>query len=576
MRLNISADFVNLYRYLKIKQKIQKTGFRMKRLKFLMIIFFALASLPSWGQSYFWVGFTDKNENPYSLTFPEDYLSEHALLRREKQNIAIDSLDLPPNPGYIQQVINLDATLIHSSKWLNGLTVFTKNDSFQVQAARLPFVREVVLTRPGSVRKSSIDKFANPSSPLDVLEIDTTLYGSSVFQVAQLNGQFLHNQDFRGQGMHIAVLDAGFYNANQYSAFDSLWANNQILGVKDFVDKNFDVFEMHYHGMSVLSTMGGNVPGELIGTAPKASYWLLHSEDIGSEYLIEEDNWVVAAEYADSVGADIINSSLGYFLFDDPSMNHTYDDMDGKTTRVTQAANIAASRGMLVFASAGNEGNETGWKYIIAPSDGDSVIGVGAVNSDGVPAPFTSYGPASDGDVKPNVSATGWNTIVQQSNGKIGTGNGTSYSSPVIAGAAACLWQANPEATASQVKNAIEQSANLYNHPDSLLGYGIPDMKLADQILKTSLLVRWDNEGDWLVYPNPVNDYIVIQKKTKVLANKLKIAFYTLDGRLIRQELKPDASKIMLTDLASIPPGMLILQIISADAVQAVKIYKNY
>lgn len=548
----------------------------MKRLKFLIISFFALACLPLWGQSYFWVGFTDKEDTPYSFSFPEDYLSERALLRREKQNIAIDSLDLPPNPDYIQQVINLDATLIHSSKWLNGLTVFTKNDSFQVQAARLPFVREVVLTRPGSVRKSSVDKFADPGSPLDVLEIDTTLYGTSVFQVGQLNGQFLHNQDFRGQGMHIAVLDAGFYNANQYSAFDSLWFNNQVLGVKDFVDKDFDVFEMHYHGMSVLSIMGGNEPGKLIGTAPKASYWLLRSEDIGSEYLIEEDNWVVAAEYADSVGADIINSSLGYFKFDDPTMNHTYADMDGKTTRVTRAANIAASRGMLVFASAGNEGNDIGWKYIIAPSDGDNVIGVGAVNSDGVPAPFTSHGPASDGDVKPNVSAVGWNTTVQHSNGVIGTGNGTSYSSPVIAGAAACLWQANPEATAGQVKSAIEQSANLYNHPDSLLGYGIPDMKLADQILKTSLLERWDDGGDWLVYPNPVNDYLVLQKKTNVVADEIELAFYTLDGRLIRKNIKSDASKIMLTDLSSIAPGMLILQIISGDAVQAVKIYKSY
>jgi len=549
----------------------------MKNFIILAILFILVFTwLPSRGQAFFWVGFTDKNNTSYSLSFPEDFLSERAIHRRENQNIAIDSLDLPPNPDYIQQVLNLNAEYIHSSKWLNGVTVFAQHDNFQVEALKLPFVKEVVLTKPGSTRKSVVDKFADPMTPGETLKIDTLLYGSSVFQVGQLNGQFLHNQDFKGHGMHIAVLDAGFYNANQYSAFDSLWANNQILGVKDFVDKDFNVFEMHYHGMSVLSIMGGNVPGKLIGTAPKASYWLLRSEDIGSEYLIEEDNWVVAAEYADSVGADIINSSLGYFQFDDPSMNHTYEDMDGKTTRVTQAANIAASRGMLVFSSAGNEGNDIGWKYIIAPSDGDSVIGVGAVNSEGSPAPFTSYGPASDGDVKPNVSAVGWNTTVQLSNGIIGHGNGTSYSSPVMAGAAACLWQANPEATASQVKSAIEQSANLYNHPDSLLGYGIPDMKLADQILKTSLLERWEDEGDWLVYPNPVADYLVLQKKTSVIADEIELAFYTLDGRLIRKNIKPDASKIMLTDLSSVPPGMLILQIISGDAVQAVKIYKSY
>ena len=549
----------------------------MKNLRILFILFISIFTwLPSSGQAFFWVGFTDKNDTPYSLSFPEEFLSERSIERRENQNIPIDSLDLPPNQYYIQQVLNLEASFVHSSKWLNGVTVFAQNDSFQADALTLPFVREVVYTKPGSTRKSAINKFADPMSPGEMLGIDTVLYGSSVFQVGQLNGQFLHNQDFKGQKMHIAVLDAGFYRANQYSAFDSLWANNQILGVKDFVDEDFDVFEMHYHGMSVLSIMGGNVPGELIGTAPEASYWLLRSEDIGSEYLIEEDNWVVAAEYADSVGADIINSSLGYFQFDDPSMNHTYENMDGKTTRVTQAANIAASRGMLVFSSAGNEGNDIGWKYIIAPSDGDSVIGVGAVNSDGVPAPFTSYGPASDGDVKPNVSAVGWNTTVQLSSGIISHGNGTSYSSPVMAGAAACLWQANPHATAVQVKNAIEESAHLYNNPDSLLGYGIPDMKIADQILKTSLLERWEDEGAWLVYPNPVTDYLVLQKKTNIITDELELAFYTLDGRLIRKDIKPDASKIMLTDLTSIPPGILILQIISGDAVQAVKIYKSY
>lgn len=536
----------------------------------------ATTTFSSWAQKYYWVGFADKNETPYSLSFPEDYLSERALLRRAKQNISIDSLDLPPNPNYIQQVLALGAEYIHSSKWLNGITVYSEKDSFQIIAEKLPFVNEVVFTRPGAVGKSSVDKFADHESSLDLLEIDTTLYGSSVFQVGQINGQFLHNQNFKGQGIHIAIIDAGFYRADQYSAFDSLWANSQILGVKDFIDKDFNVFEMHYHGMSVLSIMGGNVPGTLIGTAPKASYWLLRSEDTGSEYLIEEDNWVVAAEYADSVGVDIINSSLGYFKFDDPLMDHTYADMDGKTTRVTRAANIAVSRGMLVFASAGNEGNDIGWKYIIAPSDGDSVIGVGAANSEGIPAPFTSYGPASDGDVKPNVSAVGWHTTVQHSNGVIGSGNGTSYSSPVIAGAAACLWQANPETTASQVKNAIELSANLYNNPDSLLGYGIPDMKIADEILKTSQVLRLEDEGDWLVYPNPMKDYIVLQKKVNVFADKLELSFYTLDGRLINKEIKPDASKIMLTDLASIPSGMFILQIISGDAVQTVKIYKSY
>ncbi len=535
-----------------------------------------LTTVTSWGQRYYRVGFSDKMNTPYSTAFPEEYLSERAIERREKQNIPIDSLDLPVDPEYVDQVLQLGAVHIHSSKWLNGITVATESDDFEENVQELPFVTEVQHTKKVSRIKSAVNKFAEPVVPENKLDIDTSFYGGSVYQVGQLNGQFLHNQDFRGQGMQIAVLDAGFYKANQYSSFDSLWANNQILGIRDFVSNEYDIFEMHYHGMSVLSIMGGNKPGELIGTAPKASYWLFRTEDTYSENIIEEDNWVAAAEYADSVGADIINSSLGYSLFDDSTMNHTYADMDGNTTRVTRGANIAASRGMLVFSSAGNEGSVNNpWKYIIAPSDGDSVIGVGAANRDGAPAPFTSYGPASDGDVKPNVSAVGWNTILQKSNGTIGTGNGTSYSSPVVAGAAACLWQANPHTTAFQVKSAIEQSAHLFHNPDSLLGYGIPDMKMADQILKISVLEQLETFGNWLVYPNPMTDYLVLQKKSKSASTEIKISFYATDGRLIYSVNKPDASKIMMNELHFLPSGMLLLQIISEESAETVKIYKS-
>jgi subtilisin family serine protease len=545
----------------------------MKNIFFLFIIVILLKPFNTKAQNYYWVAFSNKNNSPWSLSFPEDYLSEKAIERREKQNIAIDSLDLPVNPSYIQQVLELGATFVHASKWLNGITVKVLNVDFLNEVAQLSFVKEVQLTKRETRTKSAVNKFFEPDISDKTLEIDTLVYGKSAHQVAQLNGQFLHNQNFKGQGITIAVLDAGFYRADQYAAFDSLWFYGQIAGTKDFVTTGEDFFAGHYHGMSVLSAMGGNVTGELIGTAPKATYWLLRSEDHNTEFLIEEDNWVVAAEFADSVGADVINSSLGYFTFDDPAMNHTYAEMDGNTTRVAQAANIAASRGMLVFSSAGNEGRENNpWKYIITPSDGDSVIGVGAVNKDGVPAPFTSWGPASDGDVKPNVSAVGWNTIIQRSSGSIATGNGTSYSSPVMAGAAACLWQANPFASAWQVKSALEQSAHLYANPDSLLGYGIPDLKLADKILKTTVLEQWANGANWLVYPNPSDNYIILQKNSNATDEMVQIAFYTLDGKLLRKEQKPDASKIMIQNLQSLPSGLLILHIVSDDISEAVKI----
>ena len=541
----------------------------------VIFILMLLESSIAWGQSYYWIGFTDKNDTEYSLAFPEDYLSMRAIERRERQNIEIDSLDLPVNQKYITKVLNLGAELLNTSKWLNGITVKTEAATFANNAMQLDYVREVQLTKSSTTTKSAINKFIDPLTPGQLLEIDTAEYGASVFQVSQLNGQFLHNQGYRGQGMHIAILDAGFYKADQYPAFDSLWYDGRVLGIRDFVSPGSDVYDGHYHGMSVLSIMAGNKPGQLIGTAPRASYWLLRTEDITSEFLIEEDNWVAGAEFADSVGADIINSSLGYFIFDDSTMNHSYADMDGHTTRVSRAANIAASRGILVFASAGNEGNKDDeWKYIIAPSDADSVIGVGAANKEGVAAPFTSYGPASDGDVKPNVSAVGWNTFVQRSNGTIGTGNGTSYSSPVIAGIVACLWQSNPQATVSQVKSAVERSAHLYNSPDSLLGYGIPDMRLADQILKTTVLEQFENKGDWLAYPNPANEYIILQKHSKASSGDIRISFYSADGKILRQEIRPDASKIILRNISILESGLLFLQIISEDTNETIKIKK--
>ncbi|MCF6358930.1 MAG: S8 family serine peptidase, partial [Draconibacterium sp.] len=403
--------------------------------------------------------------------------------------------------------------------------------------------------------------------------IDTSLYGPSVYQTGLMNGQYLHNRGYNGQGMQIAIIDAGFLNADKYSAFDSLWANNQILGTKDFVNSDEDFYSTHYHGMSVLSCIGGNVPGSLIGTARKASFWLIRSEDVTSEYLIEEDNWVAAAEFADSVGADIINSSLGYYEFDDSTMNHPYSDMDGKTTRVTRGANIAATRGMLVFASAGNEGNNP-WKHIIAPADGDNVIAVGAVDKDGTPAYFSSFGPAADGDIKPNVAAVGLNTYLQRSNGVLGFANGTSFSSPVMAGMAACLWQSLSYSDATDVKSAIEMSASQFEKPDSVLGYGIPDFRMAWLYLINQTVVQHSNKKHWLVYPNPVHDILTIQKNGVVKSEKIAIEIYSLEGRLLQKWTKSNSPKITLSNIGWLPQGMFLLKISSNEKFQTIKLNK--
>ena len=522
-------------------------------------------------QEYYWVGFSYKNQTSYSFDEPEKYLSERAIQRRIRQNIPIDSLDLPVNSTYIQQVADLGAELVHASKWLNGITVKSEIDSFSTKVLQLPFVKEVQLTKPDITTKSAFNKF-NETEGNGYL-VDTARYGPSAYQLELMNGQYLHNQNYLGQGMQIAVLDVGFYNADIYSAFDSLWANNQILGTKDFVDPNVNVFRSHYHGMSVLSCMGGNVPGKLIGTAPKASYLLLRTEDNNSEYLIEEDNWVAAAEFADSVGCDVINSSLGYTTFFDSAMDHTYADMDGNTTRVTQGANIAFTKGMLVFTSAGNEGQKQ-WKHIVAPSDGDNVIAVGAVNRDSVPAPFTSVGPASDGDVKPNVAGVGWNTYLTNSSGELGYLNGTSFSSPVMAGMAACLWQANPEATAAEMKTVLEMSSHQYNSPDSILGYGIPDMNKAITIM-TNLLVEINKqEKKWVAYPNPVTETLFLLTDQSKPEGDIRINIFSIDGKLLHREIKPWSQRIELQNFNSLPSGILLLKVESKGEVETIKISK--
>ncbi|KAF0236885.1 MAG: peptidase s8 and s53 subtilisin kexin [Prolixibacteraceae bacterium] len=545
----------------------------MTKYLFLFFILFGFFySVNSKAQEYYWVGFSDKKDTRFSLSSPGDYLSERAIQRRIRQNIIIDSLDLPVNQNYIDEVVKIGASFIHASKWLNGITVKAETDSFAVKVSKLPFVMEFQLTK-GQAKKSAVQKFNDTSGHID-FHIDKSFYGLSVSQTSILNGQFLHNQNYLGQGMHIAVLDGGFYHADRYPAMDSLWANNQILGTKDFVDPTVDFFKTHYHGMSVLSCIGGNVPGKLIGTAPKASYWLIRSEDTGSEFLIEEDNWVAAAEFADSAGVDIINSSLGYTEFDDPQMNHTYYDLDGKTTRVTRGANIAASRGILVFSSAGNQGNKP-WKYLVAPSDGDKVTGVGAVNKDSIPAGFTSLGPAFGGKTKPNVTALGWNTYLQKSDGSFGYLSGTSFSSPVMAGMAACLWQSQPHATAEQIKSAIEMTAHLYGNPNDLMGFGIPDMYRAWQLLLNLSTSTPEVSKQWAAYPNPVSDVLILQNNKNQFQNEINIEVYTIEGKLVKKWLKPDANRIELRDINELPKGILLLKISSNKSSETIKLSKT-
>jgi subtilisin family serine protease len=538
------------------------------RIFFLFICFLVLLFPETTAQSFFWIGFKDKPASGYSLTRPSEFLSPRALERRARQQIPVTESDLPVYRPYIDSLVRMGAVPIHTSRWLNGVTVTLPHDTLVRTIGKLGFVKETELSKPVQPVKSAHSKFETdyPSSG-----IDSSRYGLSVHQVGQLNGQFLHSNGNKGKGMLIAVLDAGFYRVDQLPAFDSLRAGGRIAGIRDFVYPPSNVYSAHTHGMMVLSTMAGNVPGQLIGTAPEASYLLLRSEDAATEYRIEEDNWVAAAEYADSLGADIINSSLGYSTFNDSKMDHTYANMDGKTTRVSRGANMAVGKGILVFSSAGNEGNKS-WRYLISPADGDSVIAVGAVDKSGIKAAFSSFGPAPDGAVKPNLAAMGVSTVLQNIDGKIAQGNGTSFASPVLAGMAACLWQANPKASAHTVRSALIRSGSQYQKPDSLLGYGIPNMLVAHSLLSRSSFATEKTFSDWLIFPNPFTESFTFFSSSAT-SEGTNAEIRDISGRLILSRFFPGAGPYRINE-PDLPGGIYFLKLSAPNGSEVHKILK--
>ena len=460
----------------------------MKKIYLLLIItLISVISISQVAPDKYVVTFTDKNDSPYSISNPEEFLSQKALDRRTAHGIVIVENDLPVNPQYLESVAGTGVTMLNASKWFNCVTIYTTDQDALNTINGFSFVESV--EKSGSSKAAGKKLNEKPffskewlsSVPESGLYKSLTAgnsydYGAATNQIQMLNGDVLHDMGYDGNGMTIAVLDAGFLNVDELSAFDSLWTNGQILGYMDFVEPNNpNIFNSHTHGCMVLSTMGANLPGQMVGTAPKADYWLLRSEEDYSnnhiENLIEEYNWVSAAEFADSVGADVINSSLGYTTFDDPSQDHTYDDMDGNTTPITIGADMAVSKGMIVVNSAGNSGNSS-WFYIGAPADGDSVFSIGAVDGSGNIAGFSSHGPTFDGRIKPNVVAQGSGTaIIDPGNGSVTFGGGTSFSSPITAGMVACLWQANPYKRNTEIMEAIQASGSLANEPNNQMGY---------------------------------------------------------------------------------------------------------
>lgn len=461
----------------------------------------------------FWIKFTDKNNTPFSINLPEEFLSERAIKRRNIQNIPIQLNDIPVNQSYIDSVLNSgNFYLQNKSKWLNAITMSTNDSSNINLISNISFIEQIknVQYLPIDYNdETQYDYSSTKQSYLTSNNLEHYPYGATYNQLNLHQAQRLHEFGFKGQGMHIAVIDAGFLNVNSMRGLEHLFDENRILSTWDFVAHEESVYEDHQHGAAVLSIIAGNIAGEYLGSAPEANFHLLRTEDAGSELIVEEDNWIAAAEYADSVGVDIINTSLGYTRFDDSTQNHTYADLDGNTTRIAIASDIAASKGILLVTSAGNSG-ETDWRYISTPADADSILTIAAVNENGDRGGFSSIGPSADGDVKPNIASVGWDTYyISPWSSNVERGNGTSFSAPMTTGMAACLWQGLPSYTNMEIKQLIEENSSQYNSPDSLTGYGIPNFY---QAYSKATGIQYSNPKNKILdaYPNPFTNQITL------------------------------------------------------------------
>ncbi len=454
---------------------------------------------------HYLINFTDKNNSEYCIDKPEMFLSKRAIERRKKYGIKITKEDLPVNKSYLDSLRALGLKITNISKWTNSASVYTQDSLLIDTINNLSFVSYVGIKKvrqndidslqlSDSVattnKKEHTDRFSEkPVLPLSEFKKNKqysyykNMYGKSLRQIQIHNCHLLHKEGYKGNGIHIAILDAGFYRVDSLPAFKNIRDNKQIIGLKDFVDSDSIVYDASTHGMKVLSTMAGYIPKKLHGTATEAKYWLLRTEQANSEYIIEEYNWLAAAEFADSAGVDLINSSLGYSTFDDSLTNHSYKELDGNTILVSRAADIAASKGILVVISAGNEGFDK-WRYITAPADADSVLTVGAITPNGRRAYFSSFGPSSDNRVKPDVCAIGSPSVVSSRYGKTSIASGTSFSTPIMAGMMACLMQAHPNLSNMQLIEILKKTSSYYKKPNDSLGYGIPDVYAAHLLAK--------------------------------------------------------------------------------------------
>lgn len=442
-------------------------------MKYCLLLIGLLLSLSSWCTESecfrFRVYLKDKGDYGLLLDTPEHFLSERAIERRAKQHLSIDKSDLPVFPDYKNKLMATGVRFVAESKWMNTVVVESADSAIIFQLKRLPMVDSVCYVWKGV--NQDLPKPAKKDPIVVDEEKEKSYYGYADDQIKILNGKKLHQAGFKGVGIQIAIIDAGFANVDCIDAFQTA----KILGTYDASAPGKSVFEGDEHGTKVFSCLASCLPHVIVGTAPEASYWLIKSEDTQYEYPIEEDYWAAAVEFADSVGVDIVTSSLGYYSFDDSSLNYEHGQLNGKIAFISQVASKAVKKGMLVFTSAGNEGN-TEWHKITFPGDAYDVITVGSVAADKRYSSFSSCGFTADGRLKPDVVSMGSGCAVLEADGVLRYANGTSFSTPILAGLGACLWQALPQLTAEEIKMLVFRCSSKQDKPNASMGRGIPDM----------------------------------------------------------------------------------------------------
>ncbi len=488
--------------------------------------------------------FDDKGSETYSLDRPLDFLSPQAIARREKRAIAIDSTDLPIEPARLQQISQMGARILATSRWLNTATVAIDNITILPTLLALPYVE-----RYDDLGTPLLPENSPNPLPKAIEATASSSHGEAYWQIALHNGDKLHQAGFKGKGITIAVIDAGFRNALSNPFFNP----KRIAGYHDFVDAEMDFVNGHNHGSNVLSTMLANDDNLFVGTAPEADYWLLRSENGAYEYPTEEDYWATAIEFADSLGIELVTTSLGYFSFDDPQYSHTWEELDGKTAFISRAAAMGVSKGLLILASAGNEGGNK-WVKISFPADVDGVLAVGAVDTVKQPTYFSGRGFSADHRVKPDVAALGLTVSIITPDGIPGTDSGTSFATPILAGLTACLWQALPDLSAQEIIHLIRSNSSQYLAPDSLIGYGIPDLHAAYRQGAGIESTTTFNSPLKISYRN---GYPAIHFKEGVIADScLTLRVFNTEGTLVKANVLYPGNK---EEIDNLPPGLYLL-----------------